>query len=224
MSKTLVLAEKPSVGRELARVLKCSRKSDGCLIGDKYIVTWALGHVVTVADPEADGRKTAYDYACRRIPERLRSWGFNAFGNSCSQQIVRAGRMPYAHTAHQTRCPQIAGAHGNWANFDDVFSPDYAGLLARNLKQDFGEALQDPYCIGLYVHNEIGWGRDDADWRAVCSGLRQASPPSRSSGVCWRKNTARSASSMPSGKRNIPHGRPFSPPPQFRPTGTHGRT
>ncbi len=116
-----------------------------------------------VADPEADGRKAAYDYACRRIPERLRSWGFNAFGNSCSQQIVRAGRMPYAHTAHQTRCPQIAGAHGNWANFDDVFSPDYAGLLARNLKQDFGEALQDPYCIGLYVHNEIGWGRDDAD-------------------------------------------------------------
>lgn len=55
MSKTLVLAEKPSVGRELARVLKCSRKSDGCLIGDKYIVTWALGHLVTLANPEAYG-------------------------------------------------------------------------------------------------------------------------------------------------------------------------
>lgn len=55
MSKTLVLAEKPSVGRELARVLKCSRKSDGCLIGDKYIVTWALGHLVTLTDPEAYG-------------------------------------------------------------------------------------------------------------------------------------------------------------------------
>lgn len=55
MSKTLVLAEKSSVGRELARVLKCSRKSDGCLIGDKYIVTWALGHLVTLADPEAYG-------------------------------------------------------------------------------------------------------------------------------------------------------------------------
>lgn len=55
MSKTLVLAEKPSVGRELARVLKCGRKADGCLIGDKYIVTWALGHLVTLADPEAYG-------------------------------------------------------------------------------------------------------------------------------------------------------------------------
>lgn len=55
MSKILVLAEKPSVGRELARVLGCKRKGDGCLIGDKYIVTWALGHLVTLSDPEAYG-------------------------------------------------------------------------------------------------------------------------------------------------------------------------
>lgn len=55
MSKILVLAEKPSVGRELARVLKCTRKGDGCLIGDKYIVTWALGHLVELCDPEAYG-------------------------------------------------------------------------------------------------------------------------------------------------------------------------
>lgn len=53
MSKILVLAEKPSVGRELARVLGCKKKGDGCLIGEKYIVTWALGHLVTLCDPEA---------------------------------------------------------------------------------------------------------------------------------------------------------------------------
>lgn len=57
MSKALVLAEKPSVARDIARVLGCSRKGNGCLIGDKYIVTWALGHLVTLADPEAyDGK------------------------------------------------------------------------------------------------------------------------------------------------------------------------
>lgn len=55
MSKTLVLAEKPSVGREIARVLGCKIKKDGCFEGDKYIVTWALGHLVTLADPEAYG-------------------------------------------------------------------------------------------------------------------------------------------------------------------------
>lgn len=53
MSKILVLAEKPSVGRELARVLKCNKKGNGYIEGDKYIVTWALGHLVTLADPEA---------------------------------------------------------------------------------------------------------------------------------------------------------------------------
>ena len=52
MGKILVLAEKPSVGRELARVLKCTKKGNGYIEGDKYIVTWALGHLVTLADPE----------------------------------------------------------------------------------------------------------------------------------------------------------------------------
>ena len=50
--KSLVLAEKPSVGRELARVLKCNKKGNGFLEGDKYIVTWALGHLVTLDAPE----------------------------------------------------------------------------------------------------------------------------------------------------------------------------
>ncbi|WP_047984422.1 DNA topoisomerase III [Ornithinibacillus californiensis] len=52
MSKTLVLAEKPSVGRDIARVLGCNKKGNGFMEGSKYIVTWALGHLVTLADPE----------------------------------------------------------------------------------------------------------------------------------------------------------------------------
>ncbi|NTU27778.1 DNA topoisomerase III [Bacillus tequilensis] len=57
MSKTVVLAEKPSVGRDLARVLKCHKKGNGYLEGDQYIVTWALGHLVTLADPEGYGKE-----------------------------------------------------------------------------------------------------------------------------------------------------------------------
>ena len=52
MSKTLVLAEKPSVARDIARVLHCTKKLNGALEGSKYVVTWALGHLVTLADPE----------------------------------------------------------------------------------------------------------------------------------------------------------------------------
>ena len=57
MAKILVLAEKPSVGRELARVLDCKKSGNGYLEGDKYIVTWALGHLVTLADPDAYDKK-----------------------------------------------------------------------------------------------------------------------------------------------------------------------
>ena len=62
MAKTLVLAEKPSVGRELARVLDCKKSGNGYLEGDKYIVTWALGHLVTLADPDVyDKRYEKWD-------------------------------------------------------------------------------------------------------------------------------------------------------------------
>lgn len=53
MGKQLVLAEKPSVGRDIARVLNCTKQGNGYLEGKDYIVTWALGHLVTLADPEA---------------------------------------------------------------------------------------------------------------------------------------------------------------------------
>lgn len=50
--KALVLAEKPSVARDIARVLKCGKKLNGAIEGGNYIVTWGLGHLVTLADPE----------------------------------------------------------------------------------------------------------------------------------------------------------------------------
>ena len=57
MGKILVLAEKPSVGREIARVIGCLKNGNGYLEGDRYIVTWALGHLVTLADPDVYDKK-----------------------------------------------------------------------------------------------------------------------------------------------------------------------
>jgi len=50
--KSLVLAEKPSVARDIAKVLNCNKKGNGYLEGNNYVVTWALGHLVTLATPE----------------------------------------------------------------------------------------------------------------------------------------------------------------------------
>ena len=55
--KTLVIAEKPSVARDIARVLGCAKKENGALEGNQYIVTWALGHLVTLKDPEDYDKK-----------------------------------------------------------------------------------------------------------------------------------------------------------------------
>lgn len=55
--KALVIAEKPSVARDIARVLHCEKKLDGGMEGKDYVVTWALGHLVTLADPEAYDKK-----------------------------------------------------------------------------------------------------------------------------------------------------------------------
>lgn len=53
--KKLVIVEKPSVGRDIARVLGCRQGGNGFLEGKDYIVTWALGHLVELADPESYG-------------------------------------------------------------------------------------------------------------------------------------------------------------------------
>ncbi|MBQ3031640.1 MAG: DNA topoisomerase III, partial [Anaerotignum sp.] len=64
MGKILVIAEKPSVARDIAKVLKASQKGDNCLIGEKYVVSWAVGHLVTLAEPE--------DY-----DEKYKKWNFS---------------------------------------------------------------------------------------------------------------------------------------------------
>ena len=64
MGKILVIAEKPSVARDIAKVLKANQKGDGCLIGENHVVSWAVGHLVTLAEPE--------DY-----DEKYKKWNFS---------------------------------------------------------------------------------------------------------------------------------------------------
>ena len=64
MGKIVVLAEKPSVGRDIARVIGCGKKGEGCLIGDQYIVTWAVGHLVSLAEPD-------------EMDEKYKKWSFS---------------------------------------------------------------------------------------------------------------------------------------------------
>lgn len=94
MAKSVVIDEKPSVARDIARVLKCDKKGNGYLEGSKYIVTWALGHLVTLADPES------YDVKYKKwnledlpmLPERLKLTVIKQTGkqfNAVKSQLLR---------------------------------------------------------------------------------------------------------------------------------------
>ena len=74
MGKVLVIAEKPSVGRELAKILGCKKQGNGCLIGDDYIVSWAIGHLISLAEPEDyDAKFKRWSFANLPIlPEKLK--------------------------------------------------------------------------------------------------------------------------------------------------------
>ena len=72
--KSLILAEKPSVGKEIGRVLKCTNRQKSYWEGHDYIVTWAMGHLVELAEPSAyDERysKWSLDYL-PMLPERMK--------------------------------------------------------------------------------------------------------------------------------------------------------
>ncbi|PFS55019.1 DNA topoisomerase III [Bacillus cereus] len=94
MVKSVVIAEKPSVARDIAKVLKCTKKGNGFLEGDKYIVTWALGHLVTLADPEVyDNKYKTWNLEdLPMLPERMKLVVIKQTGkqfNAVKHQLTR---------------------------------------------------------------------------------------------------------------------------------------
>ena len=85
--KTLVIAEKPSVGRDIARVLKCGQKGDGFLQNEKYIISWAIGHLVTLKEPE-DYDPSMKKWRAGDLPILPSSMGLKSMPNTIKQLNV----------------------------------------------------------------------------------------------------------------------------------------
>ena len=82
--KSLVLAEKPSVARDIARVLGCHKNISGAIEGGQYVVTWALGHLVTLADPEGYDKKYK-EWNMDSLPMIPRKWELVVIRQSAKQ-------------------------------------------------------------------------------------------------------------------------------------------
>lgn len=88
--KSLVIAEKPSVARDIARVLKCGKNGNGAIEGENYIVTWGLGHLVTLADPE-DYDKKYKEWKLEDLPMLPDPFKLEVIGQTAKQyQAVKA--------------------------------------------------------------------------------------------------------------------------------------
>src|SRR5450432_1512471 len=105
-----VVAEKPSVGRDLASALGATRRGDGTLSGNGYVVTWAIGHLVGLAEPEGivpDWKR----WRREDLPMLPKRWPLTVFDATRAQfEIVK--RVLNAPDVESVVCATDAGREG----------------------------------------------------------------------------------------------------------------
>ena len=90
--------------------------------------------------------------------QRFRAWGLNTLANWTDYALRKLRRTPY--TVSLTATSQvIEGSKGFWRKFPDPFHPDFRKNLAAKMARE-RDAAADPWCIGFFVDNELGWGND----------------------------------------------------------------
>jgi hypothetical protein len=107
---------------------------------------------------------------------RLKSWGINTIANWSDSDIYLMRKTPYVCTiSYSSR--SLEGSEGYWGKFYDVFDPSFRARLRERLERENGRAIDDPWCIGYFVHNEIAWG--DEISLAVAALISPAEQPAK---------------------------------------------
>lgn len=126
---TCIIAEKPSVARDIARIVEANNRQDGYLEGNGYVVTWAMGHLITLAMPEAYGFSA---YKAEDLPIRP-----NPF-----QLIVRQVRKDKEYTSDSAALKQLKVIHSCFDRTDRIIVATDAGregeLIFRYIYQHLG--------------------------------------------------------------------------------------
>ncbi|MBW4727005.1 type IA DNA topoisomerase [Prevotella nigrescens] len=131
---TCIIAEKPSVARDIARIVEANSKQDGCLEGNGYLVTWAMGHLIALAMPEAYGFSA---YKAEDLPIRP-----NPF-----QLIVRQVRKDKDYISDPAALKQLKVIRSCFDKADRIIVATDAGregeLIFRYIYQHLG--CRKPY-------------------------------------------------------------------------------
>jgi hypothetical protein len=91
--------------------------------------------------------------------QRLRSWGLNTIGNWSDPAICALQKTPYVAAVHFASKP-LEGTKGYWGRFRDVFDPDFGRQLRASVADQASATANDPWCMGYFIDNEIGWGSE----------------------------------------------------------------
>ncbi len=104
---------------------------------------------------------------------RLRSWGLNTIANSSDKEICLMDRTPYMDRLEVVAAP-IAGTRGYWPVMDP-FDPSFNASIEKQLI-DRKKEVEDPWCLGFFVDNEIAWGEEThmAEVVLQCPGEQKA--------------------------------------------------
>src|ERR1700730_7342300 len=188
----VVLAEKPSVARELASFLGASSRRDGYLEGRGYQVTWALGHLVTLKEPQD------YDPALKRwsldtlpfVPEHFELKPLDEKGSGKQLAVVRR----LFRSADEIICATDAGREGELIFRYILELAGCTGKPARRLwlSSLTRDAIRDPFrrlrplsdYDALYAAARC---RSEADWIVGLNATRNYTVRYRSGGVLWRR-------------------------------------
>ena len=176
MGKRLIIAEKPSVGRDIAKVLNCRESGNGCLIGGNDIVTWAVGHLVGLCYPdEMDERYT--EWRIEDLPIFPEPFQLKVLESSEKQfEIIKA--LMNDPAVESIVCATDAGREGEL-----IFRYIYqlagcnkpvdrlwiSSLTYRAIKEGFENLKPDSAYDSLY---ESARCRSEADWLVGMNGSR----------------------------------------------------
>jgi len=89
--------------------------------------------------------------------QRLRSWGINTIACMSEDTPISLHKTPYVDMFGGNP-KRIAGSSGYWRKFPDAFDPDFPVEAKRQMAKR--KSVGDPWCIGIFVENELGWGNE----------------------------------------------------------------
>lgn len=166
--KILVIAEKPSVARDIARVMHCNKKTNTYFEGNQYIVTWALGHLVTLADPEEYG-KQYQSWSMDTLPMLPKEWKLVVITQT-SRQYAAVKELLHRRDVPQVIIATDAGREGElvarWildkaGNKKPIRRLWISSVTDKAIREGFSNLKPGKACENLY-HAAVA--RAQSDW------------------------------------------------------------